>query len=54
MDNQFLNPLRELKYAILSTEQESKLRDFEKQFNSDFGTEVYFMVMEKGQMHPGH
>lgn len=54
MDNEFLSPLRELKYATLSSEQENKLREFEKQFNSDFDTQVYFMVMERGQMNPGH
>ncbi|GEM_PF-1582586 len=54
MDNQFLNPLKELNYAALSSEQESKLREFEKQFNSDYGTEVYFMVMERGQINPRH
>lgn len=45
---------KELKYAKLSKDQENKLIEFEKQFNSEFGTEVFFMVMEKEYQNPGH
>ncbi len=47
MQEQFLNPLKELNYADLTKDQEERLRDFEKQFNNDFGKQTYFMVMER-------
>ncbi|WZL74431.1 polynucleotide phosphorylase [Clostridiaceae bacterium 35-E11] len=47
MQEQYINPLKELNYANLSKDQEMKLREFEKQFNDNFGKEVYFMVMER-------
>lgn len=47
MQEQYLNPLKELNYANLSQEQSNKLRDLENQFNTNMGTQVYFMVMEK-------
>jgi hypothetical protein len=55
MDNQFMNSLKELHYASLSSEQEARLREFERQFNNEFGTAVYFMVMdrEKENQNPG-
>lgn len=47
MQEQYIKPLRELNYANLSHEQETKLKELEKQFNTNLGKEVYFMVMEK-------
>ena len=49
MDKQYLDPLKELGYANLSKDQEAKLRDFEKEFNGEFGVDYYFMVMKKEQ-----
>lgn len=46
MDKQYLDPIRELNYANLSKEQEERLRDLEKRFNSEFGVNYYFMVMK--------
>jgi hypothetical protein len=46
MDSKFMNSLGPLDYANLSENQENKLRDLEKQFNDEFGTSFYFMVME--------
>ncbi|MBB6217107.1 hypothetical protein HNQ80_003213 [Anaerosolibacter carboniphilus] len=47
MQQQYLDSLKALNFADLSEEQERHLRDLEKKFNSEFGKEVYFMVMEK-------
>lgn len=41
--------LNELTYADLGEPQEIKMREFEKQFNNEFGTDYYFMVMKKGK-----
>jgi hypothetical protein len=46
MDNKFMNSLKPLDYANLSETQENRLRELEKQFNNEFGTSLYFMVME--------
>lgn len=50
MQEQYINPLKELDYATLSKEQENTLRNAEKQFNTDFGTNLYFMVMKKDKL----
>ncbi|AOT68871.1 polynucleotide phosphorylase [Geosporobacter ferrireducens] len=47
MQEQYLNPLKALNYANLTEDQEERLREFEKQFNTDFGKQTYFMVMER-------
>jgi hypothetical protein len=49
MDSQYLNSLNELDYANLTDHQEKFLRDLERQFNSEFGTAYYFMVMERNK-----
>lgn len=41
--------LNELTYADLGEPQERKMRELEKQFNNEFGTEYYFMVMKKNK-----
>ncbi len=47
MDKQYLEPLQSLNYANLTKEEEEKLRDLEKTFNTQYDKEVYFMVMKK-------
>jgi hypothetical protein len=47
MKNDNLDAFKELKYANLDKDQESKLREFEKKFNEEFGMDSYFMVMER-------
>lgn len=47
MDNEFVESVKELNYANLDKKQEEKLREIEKQFNEEFGTEFYLMVMKK-------
>lgn len=47
MQEQYLDSLKELNYANLTKDQEECLREFEKQFNKDFGKQTYFMVMER-------
>lgn len=47
MQEKYLNSLKELNYAHLTKDQEERLREFEKQFNNDFGKQTYFMVMER-------
>lgn len=47
MEEIYLNPLKELKYADLTLEQEERLREFEKSFNNEFKLSFYFMVMER-------
>lgn len=40
---------KELKYADLGETQEKKMRELEIQFNNEFGTDFYFMVMKQGK-----
>jgi hypothetical protein len=47
MQQQYLDSLKVLNFADLSQEQEKNLRNLEQKFNSEFGKDVYFMVMEK-------
>lgn len=47
MDQKYMNSLKELNFAELSKEQEERLREFEKQFNNEFGKDFYFMVMNR-------
>jgi hypothetical protein len=47
MEEEHMKPLEELDYALLKEEQEKRLREFEKKFNYEFGTDFYFMVMKK-------
>jgi hypothetical protein len=39
----------ELEYANLSKNQEERLKDLEKQFNSEFAMDCYFMVMDRNK-----
>jgi len=50
MNQVFLNSVKDLNYAELKNNQETKLREVEKQFNQEFGTEFYLMAMEKNQI----
>ena len=36
-----------IEYASLQEQQEKRLREMEKQFNNEFGTNHYLMVMQK-------
>lgn len=47
MEQKHLNSLKELNLAGLTDNQANKLRDVEKQFNHEFGTDYYFIVMNK-------
>lgn len=47
MDKKYLNSIGELDLAGLSNAEESKLRAMEEQFNNEFGTDYYFIVMKK-------
>ncbi|MEW9122618.1 MAG: hypothetical protein AB2421_07880 [Thermotaleaceae bacterium] len=47
MQEQFLDPLKELNYAHLTSAQEERLRELEKEFNKEFEKQSYFMVMER-------
>lgn len=38
---------KELNYAKLKNDQEEKLRNVESNFNEEFGTDYYFMVVRK-------
>ncbi|SHI09654.1 hypothetical protein SAMN02745196_02812 [Clostridium collagenovorans DSM 3089] len=38
---------KELNYAKLKNDQEEKLRNVERNFNEEFGTDYYFMVVKK-------
>jgi hypothetical protein len=47
MENVNTDALKELEYAHLSTAQEQRLREFEKQFNEEFGKSCYFIAMDR-------
>lgn len=47
MEKKFVNSAKELDYADLAKDQEEKLREFEKEFNNEFGTDYYFMVVKR-------
>jgi hypothetical protein len=55
MYNEFTESLQEMHYASLSGDQEKRLRELERQFNNEFGTSIYFMVMDRDKKnnHPG-
>lgn len=44
-----MKSIQELCYASLSSEQETKLQEYEKHFNEKFGTSLYFMVMDSSK-----
>ena len=39
--------LKGMAYANLTKEQEERLRELERQFNTEFGEAYYFMVMAR-------
>ena len=43
----FSNSAEGLEYASLQEGQEKRLREIEMQFNSEFGTNYYLMVLKK-------
>ena len=47
MDNKFVNSVKNFEYANLQESQQMKLREVEKQFNTEFKTDYYFMVLQK-------
>lgn len=47
MDDTYLKSLKPLDYAKLSSEEEAKLRQLEKSFNTEYGEDYYFMVMKR-------
>lgn len=42
-----MESLKIMDYANLDNEQEGKLRQLEKSFNEEFGTEFYLLAMKK-------
>jgi hypothetical protein len=40
---------KDLTYADLGESQEKKMREVERKFNNEFGTNYYFMIMEEGK-----
>lgn len=47
MDKKYLKSFENIDLANLNKEQEEKLRQLETQFNTEFGKDFYFMVMDK-------
>ncbi|MDP4143151.1 MAG: polynucleotide phosphorylase [Bacillota bacterium] len=47
MEKQYLEKIKELEYAHLGEQQEQKLREAERKFNEEFGTDYFFMVMKR-------
>lgn len=47
LKDEYVNSLRELDYASLSDMQEKRLRELEKKFNDEFGTDYYFLTMKR-------
>ncbi|MDP4091029.1 MAG: polynucleotide phosphorylase [Bacillota bacterium] len=47
MNQEFLQSISELNYAELDKAQEEKLRELEKQFNEEYGTAYYLIVMDR-------
>lgn len=45
MEKMHLENIEKLNYASLDETKEKRLRELEKKFNSEFGTDYYFMVM---------
>ena len=48
MNSEHLEKLKPMEYADIEGQQLKRLRDLETEFNEEFGTEFYFMVMKKG------
>jgi hypothetical protein len=46
-NGEVLRAFKDLDYANLGANQEAKLRQLERQFNEEFGTDFYFMVMKQ-------
>lgn len=47
MNNNNTNSNKNLIFASLQEQQEKRIREVEKQFNSEFGTDYYLMAMKK-------
>ncbi len=47
MENHSKGVAKNLKYAELHEGAEKKLREIEKQFNNEFGTDYFLMVMKE-------
>lgn len=47
MNKDFSDSVKKLAYANLKGDEEKKMIEMEKQFNNEFGTEYYFMIMEQ-------
>jgi len=47
MQQKALDVLGGMEYAVLKESQQTRLQELEKQFNSEFSTHVYFLVMNK-------
>ena len=45
MDNKS-NSINNIKYATLKETEEERLKEIEKRFNTEFGTNYYLMVMK--------
>lgn len=46
-NGEVLKAFKNLGYANLGSNQEERLRQLERQFNEEFGTAFYFMVMKQ-------
>lgn len=47
MNNNNINSNQNLEFASLKEQQEKRIREVEKQFNYEFGTDYYLMAMKK-------
>jgi hypothetical protein len=47
LDKEHLDTLEPMKYAKLEDLQLKQLKELEQQFNHEFGTDYFFMVMQK-------
>lgn len=47
MNNNNTNSNKKLEFANLQEQQEKRIREVEKQFNTEFGTDYYLMAMKE-------
>ncbi|HCQ90649.1 MAG TPA: polynucleotide phosphorylase [Clostridium sp.] len=47
VNNNISDSSNDIKYANLHETEEKRIKEIEQQFNSEFGTEYYLMVMKK-------
>ncbi|MBL4934829.1 hypothetical protein JK636_03550 [Clostridium sp. YIM B02515] len=47
MDKKEIKALQDVDYAVLTQEQQNKLREFEAKFNEEFGEDFNILIMDK-------